>query len=170
MIPRMEFLKIGLGVAALLVAWIFIYRTNLILKVNSWLRERVFSDRLVLFSGRRVAVLLLVLGAVAIFSGLDEVTEVQPIKPNIEAAMLEQARANLGAGQYTQAIRRSRELVRANPKNLDAWETLALAAWASGQKEVAAQAVTTILRLDPYHPIGKSPIAALASPDRSKSR
>ena len=152
----MQTLKILLGVLAVLLAWTFLFRTNLILKINAWVRENVFSDRVILFSGRRVAILLLVLGAVAIFSGLEEVVEVQPIKPKIAATILDQARQNLNSGEHAHAIRRARELIRSNPKDAEAWRILALAAWASGQKELAGHAVETLLRLDPNDPIRKT--------------
>lgn len=157
----MELIKIFAGALAVLIAWVFIFRTPLILKINAWIREHVFSDTLILFSGRRLAVLLLILGVIAIFSGLEEVGDERPIPPNIAVAMIEQAKINLKDGQHSQAIRRAKELVRADPQNREAWDILATAFWANGQKERAVQAAESLLRLDPTHPIAKTPIGAM---------
>lgn len=154
----MEILQIALGLLALLLAWLFLFRKKLLFTINEFMRRRVFSDTLVLFQGRRMAALLFVLGAVALFSGIERVIDVQPIKPKIAAEMLSQAREDLKEGHYTKVVNRCRELVRSDPKNGPAWELLASAWWAMGQKDRAAAAADALLRLDPRHPIARNSI------------
>ncbi|MBV9079866.1 MAG: hypothetical protein JO102_01965 [Elusimicrobia bacterium] len=151
-------MKIILGVLALSIAWLFVFRKKLIFAINDLMRRRVFSDQLALFQGRRVAALLTLLGIVALFSGIEGVIDVQAIRPNIAAEMLTQARRDLQLGHYTKVVNRCKELVRSDPKNIDAWELLATAWWAIGQKDRAAMAAQSILRLEPFHPIRKSAI------------
>ena len=151
----MDFLKIVLGIAALAVAWAVVFRSKLIFSFNSWVRDRIFSDQLVLFSGRRMAILLVVLGGVALFSGLEGIIDVQTIKPNIAHSMLEQAKNDFRQGKHSRVISRCKELLRSDSKNKEAWELLATACWAIGDKELARQAVESLVRIDPEHPLGK---------------
>ena len=156
----MDVLKIVLGLAAVFLAWLFVFRSSLVLKVNAWIRNTVFNDQMVLFSGRRVAMLLLILGALAIFSGVDNVVDDQSIKPNVAAAMLDEAQAMVKTGKFDAAMRRLKELLRSNPQNVEAWNLMATAAWAAGKRDVAFHAADAVLRLDPKHPIGRSVIVA----------
>ncbi len=152
----MEILKIVLGLVALLLAWLFLFRKKWLFTLNEFMRRRVFSDTVVLFQGRRMAALLFALGAVAMFSGIEGVIDVQAIKPHIAAEMQSQAHEDFRLGRYTKVVNRCRELVRVDPKNLDAWELLANAWWAMGQKDRAAAAAEAILRVDPNHSISRS--------------
>src|SRR5690349_4442200 len=134
----MELLKILLGLAALVLAWLFLFRKKSLFTLNEFMRRRVFNDQTVLFQGRRMAALLFTLGAVAIFSGVEGVIDVQDIQPHIAAEMIAQARKDFRDGHYTKVINRCRELVRSDAKNVEAWELLANAWWAIGQKDRAA--------------------------------
>ena len=154
----MPILKILLGLLALFVAWLFFFRRDLIFSLNEFMRRRVFSDQVVLFQGRRMAALLTMLGVVALFSGIESVIDVQPIKPKIAAEMIRQAHEDLRQGHYMRVVNRCKELVRSDPKNMEAWELLASAWWAVGQKERAARAADSLLRIDPQHPIKQSSI------------
>jgi cytochrome c-type biogenesis protein CcmH/NrfG len=161
----MSILLILLGLLALFLAWLFIYRAKLLFALNEFMRQRVFSDHVVLFQGRRMAALLTLLGAVALFSGVESVVNVQAIKPNIASEMIAQARDDLKGGRYAKVVNRCKELVRSDPKNLEAWELLAGAWWAMGRKDRAARAANSILRIDPNHPIRKSSIGIYAQRD-----
>src|SRR5687767_8701331 len=112
MMASMDFLQIIAGIFALILAWALVLRHKLIFKINAWLRERIFSDELILFSGGRVAVLLIVLGGVALFSGLENVVDLQPIKANIASSILHQARQDLKEGKHRRVINRCKILVR----------------------------------------------------------
>jgi cytochrome c-type biogenesis protein CcmH/NrfG len=166
----MPILKILLGLLALLLAWLYIYRTKLLFALNDFMRERVFSDKVVLFQGRRMAALLTLLGIVALFSGIEAVIDVQPIKPQIAAVMVAQARDDLGRGRYMKVVNRCRELVRSDPKNIEAWELLANAWWALGQKDRASRAVESILRLDASHPIKRTSVGEYALRDGNRKK
>jgi len=154
----MPILKILLGLLALLLAWLFIYRTKLLYALNDFMRRRIFSDHVVLFQGRRMAALLTLLGIVAMFSGVESVIDVQVIKPKIKAEMMTQAREDLRQGHFGRVVNRAKELVRADPQNVEAWDLLATAYWAVGQKERASKAAESVLRIDPNHPIRTSSI------------
>jgi hypothetical protein len=154
----MQILKILLGVLALLLAWIYIYRTRLIYTLNAWMRENVFSDQVVLFSNRRLATLLLILGAVALFSGIKDLEEFRPIRPQVAASMLDQARGEFKNRAYLAVISRCRQLVRSNPKNTEAWELLAGSWWAIGRKNMAFQAMQGLMSNNPDYPINSSPL------------
>lgn len=166
----MQFLKIFIGISAILLAWAFVYRTKLIFNLNAWMREYVFSDKLVLFSNRRMAALLLILGAVALFSGVEGVVDVQPIKPNIAAKMIEQARMDFRNRAYAQVITRCKELVRSYPKNEEAWELLANAWWAIGRRPLAMQAMESLIRLNPDYPWADTPLGRLIKENKPKKK
>ena len=167
----MQILKIALGLLALLIAWLFLFRKKLIFAINEFMRRRVFSDRVVLFQGRRMASLLVILGVVALFSGVEGVIDVQAIRPKIAAVMMAQAREDLRLGRYTKVVNRCRELVHSDPKNVDAWELLANAWWAMGQKDRAATAADSVLRLDPDNAISRSSIGQyLAEKNGARNR
>lgn len=155
------FFKLTFGLAALGVAWILFYRSRLIFQINAWMRERIFNDQLVLFSGRRLAMLLLVLGAISFFSGVESVIEIQPMTPEVTARIMEQARIDMRAGRHTRVINRCREVLRADPKNIAAWELVTGAWWAIGDKARAKQGVDTIMSIDPFYPIASGPLAKI---------
>ncbi len=152
----MVILKITLGILLLLAAWGYLFQKKLIFKLNAWMREIVFSDQVALFSGRRVAILLMVLGAISLFSGLGNFVQGPNITPEVAAQMLEQARQDLLHKEYASAIRRGRQLSKSNPKSIDAWEFLAEAYTRAGDKERARNAATILLRLDPHNQVGKA--------------
>jgi tetratricopeptide (TPR) repeat protein len=148
-------MKMMLGLAALLLAWIFLFRREVIFKANAWLRDNVINDRVVLFSGRRVAILLVLLGGISLFSGIEDVIEVQRVQPHVASKIIEEARDDFQRGRFHRAINRSRELVRRDAKNIGAWEILVLANRAIGDQEAAKQALDSLLRLEPDHELGR---------------
>ena len=158
----MPILQILLGLLAILVAWLFFHRSRLLFAFNEFMRRRVFNDHVVLFQGRRMAALLILLGIIALFSGVESVVNVQPIKPNIAAEMLQQAQDDFRMGRYAKTVNRCKELVRSDPQNVDAWELLANAWWALGEKDRATKAVESILRINPDHPIKSTSLGEYA--------
>ena len=164
----MPILKILLGLLALLLAWLYIYRTNLLFALNDFMRRRIFSDHVILFQGRRVAALLTLLGIVALFSGIEAMIDVQAIKPKIAAEMITEARDDLRQGHYPKVVNRCKELIRSDPNNVEAWELLSSAWWAIGQKERAAKAADALLTLDPSNPIKNTSIGEYL--EKSKHR
>ncbi len=152
--------KILVGLLAVALAWMVLFRTGMVFRFNAWMRERVFSDRLILFSGRRVALLLIALGGISLFSGIEEVVEVRPLKPEAAANILKEARQDFRRGRYTKVVNRTKELIRSNPKDVEVWELLATAWWALGEKEKARKAVESLLRIEPDHRLGRGSMAA----------
>src|SRR5687767_5008212 len=121
----MPILQIFLGLLALTLAVLFFHRSRLLFIFNEFMRRRVFSDHVVLFQGRRMAALLTLLGIVALFSGVASVINVQPIKPNIAAEMIKRAKEDFRGGRYVTVAHRCKDLVRSDPRNVEAWELLA---------------------------------------------
>lgn len=158
MMAHMDLMLILAGFAALSLGWLLMFRREFLLRVNGWLRANVFNDRFVIFSRRRVAVLLLMLGCVATFSGIDGLVDEQPVKPNIANFILEKAHEDFQSRRYRQAVRRCSELVRSNPKNVDAWKLLAAAHWSMGERKQATQAVDAVRRLDPSANFDDAPL------------
>ncbi|MCG3204110.1 MAG: hypothetical protein KCHDKBKB_00813 [Elusimicrobia bacterium] len=149
-------LKITLGLLLLIVAWGYIFQKRLIFKLNAWMRNVVFSDELALFSGRRVAVLLILLGGISLFSGLEKLIVPMPIQPQIANQILTIARKDFSEKRYSQVIVRCRQLVQDSPNNIAARELMVHAYSRMGEKELARQAAQVLLRLDPKNPIGNS--------------
>src|SRR5438034_1338707 len=131
----MQIIKIVLGIFLLLVAWGYIFQKKLIYKINAWMRDFVFNDQTVLFSGCRVAILLIVLGVIALFSGMQDLITISPLKPQIAAQILEQARHEIANQRFPSAVQRCRILIRSNPNSIEAWEVLVTALSAMGEKE-----------------------------------
>lgn len=152
----MIILKITLGILLLLAAWGYLFQKKLIFKLNAWMREIVFSDQVALFSGRRVAILLMVLGGLSLFSGLGSFVQGPVMTPELAAQILTQARQDLLSKEYARAIRRGRELVKSNPSSIPAWEFLVEAYTRVGEKDKARQATIVLLRLDPDNQVGRT--------------
>ncbi len=155
----MTVFKILLGLAALLVAWALLFRAQLVYRFNRWMREFAFSDQWVVFSGRRIALLFFVLGCIALFSGLENITENQPVKTRIVGKMLEQAQQEFSKGHYSHAINRCEVVLRSDPDNIQARELIATSYFFSGSNEKAYKEVAQILRLNPTYAMSESPFA-----------
>lgn len=145
----MEIFKILLGFSALLLAWSLAFRTGLIFRLNAWLKENVFNDQVLLYSRRRLALLLFVLGMVALFSGIENVLKEQKISPEAATNLLNQIQKDFKARDYARVVSICRILLRSEPKNVSAREFLINALWASGSKEDAFREATFLNRIDP---------------------
>lgn len=154
----LEIAKILTGGLALFLAWVLFFRTRLIYRFNAWMRDHVFNDNLVLFSGQRLAILLLVLGAIALFSGIEQITNDQDLKPKIAAKIISEARTDFINKDYSKVIERCRALIRSNPRNFQAMELLAASYHALGEKEKANEIIYLIIQQEPTYPISKGPL------------
>jgi Flp pilus assembly protein TadD len=65
------------------------------------------------------------------------------------AQMMAESKKTLTEKNYGRAIRLSRELLRSEPKNIQAWEVLAISAWAIGEKRIAFHSIDSIIQIDP---------------------
>ena len=166
--PRpMVTLKIFLGLLALLAAWAYIFHNKLIFQINAWMRDRIFNDQMVLFSGRRVAMLLFVLGFLALFSGLQSMIKVPVSNSTDIPQLLDQAKAEFRAKKFTQVLVRCREIIKLSPKTAEAWE-LVVATWVElGDASRAREAAKMLLTVNPHHPIAKSKLMQEAMPTQS---
>src|SRR3712207_573785 len=100
----MELLKILLGLLALALAWAMVFRTGLVFRINGWMKAHIFNDELALFSGRRVALLLFLLGGIALFSGIENVVEPRPVQTEVIAHLVEYARLQSNSGNYARVV------------------------------------------------------------------
>jgi len=144
-------LKITSGILALLIAWALVFRKQLIYEVNRWMREYAFSDQWVIFSGTRVAVLLFILGGVALFSGIDTMTQRQVLKPAIVTRLLERARENFENRQFDQVITKMGLILQSTPENLAARELLIAAYFSTKQPEKAKEEIAQLLAYSPQY-------------------
>jgi hypothetical protein len=135
----MGILKILLGFMALLLGWGLLFKTGLIFRINAWLKENVFNDQMVLYSRRRLALLLFVLGVVALFSGVESVFRDAVISSENVETLIGQARGSFKLQKYERVVSICRTILRSNPRNVPARELLSNALWALGQKEEAFQ-------------------------------
>lgn len=164
----MEFLKVSVGVVLLLSAWLVLFRTGLIFKLNAWIRENVFSDNVILFSRRRMAILLLLLGSIALFSGIEGLVDERKIQPRIAAEIIDLAEADFQKQRYENVIKRCRDVVRSDAKNLKAWRLMAASWWATNQKKQALQALEAIRQIDPSYPVEEDPLLRSLTRGREK--
>jgi len=151
-------LKITLGLLAFLLAWIYLFRTGLVYKFNNWMREGIFSDKVVLFSRRRMAILMFVLGSVALFSGLETLIQDHPLSPKIVANIIEQATEDFQKKKYARVVKLCKSVVKSNPKNGEAWKLLASAWWTLGEKKQALMAAENAHQLNPHDPYKDFPV------------
>ncbi len=153
----MQFIQILLGLLAFFLAWVLIFKKPLIFKLNAFMRDRVFTDQLVLFSGGRIAFLLLVLGVVALFSGVDLVTRDQVLGPRSAAKLFEIAQDDFRDKNYGQVLIKCRELLRSDPHNMAVLELLMRTQRELGQKDEARETLLKIVQINPTYSV-KAPI------------
>src|SRR5882672_6665224 len=113
----MQIIKIILGFLALIFAWSLLFRTGIIFRLNAWLKEHIFNDQIVLYSRRRLALLLFLLGVISLFSGVENVMK-KPSDPVREAALFEEAKFDFKSKQFPRVVTICRVLLKSNPKNV----------------------------------------------------
>jgi tetratricopeptide (TPR) repeat protein len=154
----MQFIQVLLGLLALFLAWVLIFKKPLIFRLNAFMREHVFADQLVLFSGGRIAFLLLILGVVALFSGVDIITKNQVLGPRSTGKIFEHAQEDMRNKDYESTLIRCRELLRSNPNNIAALELMLKVYRDMGKKEEARDVLVKILQINPnYSPKNNIP-------------
>lgn len=63
-------IKILIGLVLLLAGLGYMYRPNIIIKVNFWIRKNVFNDQMLINHRRRIGMVLIVLGIIAMYMGI----------------------------------------------------------------------------------------------------
>lgn len=63
-------IKILVGFFLLLTGLGYMYRPNIIIKINNWVRKNVFNDRMLINHRRKIGVVLILLGLIAIYMGI----------------------------------------------------------------------------------------------------
>lgn len=63
----MNIIFIFIGLFMLAMGFGYLYRPDKVQKINSWIRENLFNDRLLLTKRRKVGVMLLFVGAIIIY-------------------------------------------------------------------------------------------------------
>ena len=131
----MDFLKVFIGILALFLAWAIVFKTRIIFRFNNWIRENVFTDDIVIFSGRRIAVLLLIMGGLALFSGIANITDNSLWTSKREARMMKNAETLFIEEKYAEVIELTENILNIEPDNLRALELMAGSFVAIGEKE-----------------------------------
>jgi tetratricopeptide (TPR) repeat protein len=128
-----------------------------VLRVNAWARSLVFNDSYVLLYRRRWG-LMLFLGAILFFySGFQNLHRGDG--GNLSGYLaLQDAYRSFRSQQYKGAIARCQELLKRETDNVHAWALLGASWSALGRKEQAKRAWAEVLKRDPDHPAGKSPL------------
>jgi predicted Zn-dependent protease len=94
----------------------------------------------------RIAALLLMLGGPAFAAGSDSGSSSAAAKPGYA-----EAKAAVDAGQYASALRILAPVVKADPKNADAWNLMGFASRKLKNYAEAARYYDIALRTDPRH-------------------
>ncbi len=63
-------IKILVGLALMLAGLGYMYRPNTITKMNSWIRENIFNDQMLINHRRKIGVVLIVLGIILFYIGI----------------------------------------------------------------------------------------------------
>ena len=63
-------IKILIGFILLLTGLGYMYRPNIIIKVNFWIRENVFNDKMLIIHRRKIGVVLIVVGIIVLYMGI----------------------------------------------------------------------------------------------------
>ena len=151
----MQILKILIGFLALGLAWSLLFKTGIIFKINTWIKENIFNDQVVLYSRRRLALLLFFLGIVSLFSGVEKVVRAPEIGGDRIDQMIVEAKLNLKNRDYQRVLKICRVLIKSNPKNIQVREMEVSALWALGQKKEAHHVVMILQALDPSNAVAK---------------
>jgi hypothetical protein len=144
-------IKIICGIIALLAAWALIFRKQLVYEFNRWMREYAFSDQWVIFSGTRVAVLLFVLGALALFSGIETINQTQVLKPSVVSKMLAGNLEDFKLKKFDRVIQKSQLIIKSYPDNQGAREYLIGAYFATHQSEKAKEEIQNLVAINPNY-------------------
>ncbi len=166
----MQILKILIGFLALALAWSLLFRTGIIFRINTWLKDNIFNDQVVLYSRRRLALLLFVLGLVSLFSGIEKVMETSSMSTERAEKLFEDAKISLRAGQHQRVVTLCRILLKSDPKNILLREMEVNSLWAMGDRKETQKAVRILLVLDPSNRTAKKLTAKLAEKKNESTR
>jgi len=144
-------LKIICGIFALLAAWALIFRKQLVYEFNRWMREYAFSDQWVIFSGTRVAVLMFILGALALFSGIETINQTQVLKPSVVSKMLVGTYEDFKQKKFDRVIQKSELILKSYPENQGAREYLIGAYFATHQSEKVKEEIQSLIAYNPTY-------------------
>jgi hypothetical protein len=144
-------IKIICGIIALLAAWALIFRKQLVYEFNRWMREYAFSDQWVIFSGTRAAVLLFILGALALFSGIETINQHQVLKPSVIGRVLENAHEDFKQKNFNRVVVKTTLILQSYPENQGARELLIGAYFSSHQPEKAKEEIENLILYNPNY-------------------
>jgi hypothetical protein len=65
----MFLMYIFVGVVCLFIGWMYFYKQNIILRINAFLRNRVFADIHVLTDHRKIGVLFILIALIFLYIG-----------------------------------------------------------------------------------------------------
>lgn len=155
----MQILKILLGFLFLVLGWSLLFRTGLIFRLNAWFKENVFNDQLVLYSRRRISLLLFFLGIISLFSGIDSVMKDPMISVEGTSHLLEEAQGSFKAKDYKRVVKICRTILKRDSDNIPARELEINALYATGEKDDAQRSALILINFDPQNESAKKILA-----------
>ena len=69
----MSIIVFSIGAFLIFMGFGYLYRPNKVQKINRWIRDNIFNDRLLLIHRRRVGVMLMFIGAAVIYFALQHI-------------------------------------------------------------------------------------------------
>lgn len=129
----MVYAKLAIGVLFLLLGWIYLYQPNLVSRLNSFARDVLFNDRVILLSRKKVSIVFFCISFIAVFMGLSSMgggwaeNTGTALLMNRDSYRLYKAMQDYHSGNFDDAIAACNEVLTSDPKNKLAIHQLALA-------------------------------------------
>ena len=128
----MVYAKLALGVLFLLLGCIYLYKPNLVSRINSFARDFLFNDRVILLARKKVSIVFFCLSFVSIFMGLSSMggwaeNSGTEFLMSRDSYRLYRAMQDYKAGRYDETIAACSEVLMRDPKNKLAIHQLAQA-------------------------------------------
>jgi hypothetical protein len=65
----MPFLKIIVGVAFLILGWIYLYRLTIVFRINNFLKQSLFNDAAILVEHKKIGLFLILMAIIMLYVG-----------------------------------------------------------------------------------------------------
>lgn len=139
----MILLKLAFGILFFVLGWIYLYKSNIVLNLNRFVRETIFSDRLVLLKRNKLAILFFCLSFIALYMALATFTaQVIDKRKNVwmidsTKYLMYMAMQDYCNEKYQNAIEKYLRILKSEPNNYEVLKRLAYTYDAAGEKKTA---------------------------------
>lgn len=142
----MKIILLIISIFSLCTAVIYFYAPKVVLKINEFMKKYVFSDILVLFSRRKIAVIyfFIFLASLCIYWFMPPIGNKYQIPSKVFSAY-----RNYYLGNYEKVVKICNEILSYDPKNIKANELLGLSYLALNQKIKAKAYLMEVVRREP---------------------